>query len=441
MPAPPTTPIATVSWLTMGRAWFAAGIALAVVGTALTVVVLGRGGGLSVLHVVLTPVVGWSFGLAGLVACLRPRWRAVGVLMVAVGLAWFVHLLDWTHVPVLEAAAAPLRNAYAAVFAHLLLAFPTGRLGTKGTRVLAAAGYVDAVGLHLVATTTGATIWVDVEAAVGVALAATVMAVLARRTREARRPATVVWCAALVACAALVGNLASGWLAPDLTLALWVVFSAAFAAVPFGFLASDQLDGLAARLRAAERRRIERNLHDGAQQRLVSVAFALGVAQSQLSGNPAAAGAALAEARSGLAAALDELRRLSQGIHPGVLVERGLRAGVAELAWASPVPVEVEWQACDRRLPEAVELTGYYVVAEALANVAKHAHATAARVRLAQRRGRVMIEIMDDGVGGADLAGSGLRGLTERVEAAGGFLTVRGGPAGGTTVRAELPCG
>jgi hypothetical protein len=90
----------------MGRAWFAAGIALAVVGTALTVVVLGRGGGLSVLHVVLTPVVGWSFGLAGLVACLRPRWRRVGALMVAVGLAWFVHLLDWTHVPALEAATA-----------------------------------------------------------------------------------------------------------------------------------------------------------------------------------------------------------------------------------------------------------------------------------------------------------------------------------------------
>jgi hypothetical protein len=191
--------------------------------------VLGRGGGLSVLHVVLTPVVGWSFGLAGLVACLRPRWRRVGALMVAVGLAWFVHLLDWTHVPALEAAAAPLRNAYAAVFAHLLLAFPTGRLGSKATRALAAAGYVDAVGLHLVATTTGATIWYDVEAAAGVVLAAIVMAVLVRRTlKNAPRPATVVWCAALVACAALVGNLASAWLAPDLTLALWVVFSAAF---------------------------------------------------------------------------------------------------------------------------------------------------------------------------------------------------------------------
>jgi signal transduction histidine kinase len=362
--------------------------------------------------------------------------------MVAVGLAWFVHLLDWTHVPALEAAAAPLRNAYAAVFAHLLLAFPTGRLGSKATRALAAAGYIDAVGLHLVATTTGATIWYDVEAAAGVVLAAIVMAVLVRRTlKNAPRPATVVWCAALVACAALVGNLASAWLAPDLTLALWVVFSAAFSAVPFGFLASDQLDGLAARLGAAERRRIERNLHDGAQQRLVSVAFALGVAQSRLSGDPAAAGAALAEARTGLAAALDELRRLSQGVHPGVLVERGLRAGVAELAWASPVPVEVEWQA-PGRLPEVVELAGYYVVAEALANVAKHARATAVRVRLAEGPGRVRIEIMDDGVGGADIAGgSGLRGLAARVEAMGGFLTVRGGPAGGTTVRAELPCG
>ena len=135
---------------------------------------------------------------------------------------------------------------------------------------------------------------------------------------------------------------------------------------------------------AAERRRIERNLHDGAQQRLVSVAFALGLARSRLPTDLPAAGTALAEAQSGLAQALDELRRLGQGIHPGVLVERGLRAAIIELAWTAPVPVHLQWDGPER-LPEPVELAGYYVVAEAVTNAAKHACATRARVRVSKQ--------------------------------------------------------
>jgi len=415
----------------------------AVLGAGLTAVVLARGGGLAVLHVALTPLPGWSFGVAGLLAYLQQRWRRVGVLLLAVGLAWFVHLLDWTHVPVLVAVCTPLRNAYAAVFAHLLLAFPSGRLGSRWTGALIAAGYLDAVGLQVAATTlngSATSAWLELEAAIGVLLACLVLAVLARR---ARRPPAAVWIAAVIASAALMANLGAAYFAPGAALASWVLFSAAFAAVPFAFLAS--LLGL--RLRragvagaAAERRRIERNLHDGAQQRLVSVAFALGLARSRMPADPAAARAVLAEAQITLAQALDELRRLSQGIHPGVLVERGLRAAIAELAWTAPIPVRLRWEA-PQRLPEPVESAGYYVVAEALTNAAKHANATESQVLVSKKDGRVVFEISDNGCGGADAGGgTGLRGLLDRAEAHGGELTLHSPVGTGTTVRVELPC-
>jgi signal transduction histidine kinase len=192
---------------------------------------------------------------------------------------------------------------------------------------------------------------------------------------------------------------------------------------------------------ATERRRIERNLHDGAQQRLVSVAFTLGLARSRLAGDPAAAGTALAEAQSGLSQALDELRRLSQGIHPGVLVERGLRAAITELAWAAPVPAHVTWQAPDR-LPDTVELAGYYVVAEALTNAAKHARADGVRIRVSEQAGRATITVSDDGIGGAHVQrGTGLQGLTDRAEILGGRLTVHSPAGAGTMIRMEVPCG
>jgi signal transduction histidine kinase len=700
----------TYGYLVVVRGAWAVGCALLVVlGSALTVVVLVRGGGLPVLHVALTPLPGWSFGIVGLLACLRTRWRRVGVLLLAVGLAWFVHLLDWAHVPALTAVGAPLRNAHAAVFAHLLLAFPSGRLGSPAMRALAAAGYLDAVGLQTIAAVAGprprsdGAFWYDFEAAVGIVLAGLVLAVLARRARrDAPRPSGAVWVAAMLAFAALLANVLAGWVATGLTLPFWVLFSAAFAAVPFAFLGSllglrlrragvarllvqlpragdvaglrdalaDALgdpslqlafwlpagqrfgvpagqaslvagqgsgasgrasgepgrvsgvadhdsgapsrvygvadppfggagqafavadegghvgsarggcvvpdrggyvdaqgrelrlpgpgeartatpvmrDGrrigalvheggprhdpelvtavasaaaialdnarLQAELRArlaelqasrarlveaaaTERRRIERNLHDGAQQRLVSVAFALGLARSRLPTDPAAAGSVLAEAQTGLSAALDELRRLSQGIHPGVLAERGLRAAIGELTWAAPMPVHLHWDAPDE-LPESVQEAGYYVVAEALANTAKHAHATTTHIRVSRRGDLLTIEISDDGRGGAGAgdgsrgpadqvetpggqidddsrgdagsgaggglhgpaaragtpggeagrggrggagAGTGLRGLADRVEALGGVLTVHSLPGAGTTIRAVLPCG
>jgi PAS domain S-box-containing protein len=188
-----------------------------------------------------------------------------------------------------------------------------------------------------------------------------------------------------------------------------------------------------------ERRRLERNLHDGAQQRLVALSLSLRLALAKLDSDPAAARATLAAAGDELALALDELRELARGLHPAVLSDHGLRAAVEMLASRSPVPVELTDIPAER-LPEPVEAAAYYLIAEALTNVTKYARASAVRVRVAASDASVVIEVSDDGVGGADAAaGSGLRGLADRVEALGGSLEVASPAGGGTTLRAEIP--
>jgi signal transduction histidine kinase len=189
-----------------------------------------------------------------------------------------------------------------------------------------------------------------------------------------------------------------------------------------------------------ERRRIERNLHDGTQQRLVSISMALGLAESKLSTDPEAARPVIEEARHALSAALTELRELSQGIHPGILTERGLGPALVELTYSGGTPVELE-VGLEERLPEQVEATAYYVVSESLANVAKHAGATAVKVHVGRQDGRALVEVADDGVGGADgRRGSGLSGLRDRVEALGGRFALVSPPGRGTIIRAEIPC-
>jgi signal transduction histidine kinase len=190
----------------------------------------------------------------------------------------------------------------------------------------------------------------------------------------------------------------------------------------------------------AERRRLERNLHDGTQQRLVSISMSLALAESTLTSDPDRARSILEEARSGLATALQELRELSQGIHPAVLTERGLERALQELVYLAPMPIGLD-VASDERLPEPVEAAAYYVVAEALANVAKYASAETVSVTVQRRDGLAVVEVVDDGLGGADPAGgSGLRGLSDRVEALGGTLVLDSRPGSGTLVRAEIPC-
>jgi signal transduction histidine kinase len=188
-----------------------------------------------------------------------------------------------------------------------------------------------------------------------------------------------------------------------------------------------------------ERRRLERNLHDGAQQRLVALALALGLAQSKVLDEPAAAVELLGASRQELTEALAELRELARGIHPAVLTERGLAYALRALAERSPVEVELDVQ-LESRPPPAIEAAAYYVVAEALANVAKYAQATKVTVTAAIDQHRLRVEVVDNGVGGADpLRGSGLRGLEDRVQAFGGSLRVASRPGEGTRVLAVLP--
>jgi signal transduction histidine kinase len=189
----------------------------------------------------------------------------------------------------------------------------------------------------------------------------------------------------------------------------------------------------------AARRRLERDLHDGAQQRLVSLALSLRILHSRLAGDPDAV-QELDAARSELDQALGELRELARGIHPSVLTDRGLDAALDGLARRAPLPVDLEEMPAER-LPDRVESAAYFVVAEALTNVAKYAQATRACVNVRRQNGQVLVEVSDDGIGGADPAtGSGLRGLLDRVSAVGGRLEVDSRPGEGTTVRAAIPC-
>ena len=189
-----------------------------------------------------------------------------------------------------------------------------------------------------------------------------------------------------------------------------------------------------------ERRRIERDLHDGAQQRLVALALELRTAQRRLGESSDPELERLLEASvSELQAAVGDLRELARGVHPAVLTEEGLAAALEVLAARTPVPVELD--AAEGRYPPAVEAAAYFVASEALANVVKHAGASRVRVRAAVADGVLELEVADDGVGGAAIeAGSGLRGLADRVEAVGGRLRVESPPGGGTRIVARIPC-
>jgi signal transduction histidine kinase len=194
------------------------------------------------------------------------------------------------------------------------------------------------------------------------------------------------------------------------------------------------------RIGLEERRRLERDLHDGAQQRLVSMALGMRLARDRMREDPDAAERLLDGAASELDAALEELRELARGIHPAVLSDRGLDAALETLARRAPLPVELNRDARER-LPESIELAAYFVVSEALTNVAKYADATHAQVNVARRNGKLLVEVTDDGVGGADPGnGTGLRGLADRLAVIEGRLEVESPPGAGTTIRARIPC-
>ena len=206
--------------------------------------------------------------------------------------------------------------------------------------------------------------------------------------------------------------------------------------------ARQQLAASRARSVAAadsERRRLERNLHDGAQQRLVGLAIALRQAEAELDRDVDSARQVLASARTELALALDELRELARGIHPAVLSDHGLGPALETLAARTPLPVKVA-QVPEDRLPEPVEAAAYFLVAEALTNVVKHARANRATVAITRDNGYARIEVRDDGVGGAALRdGSGLTGLVDRLESLGGTLRLESHDGAGTALVGQVP--
>jgi signal transduction histidine kinase len=204
----------------------------------------------------------------------------------------------------------------------------------------------------------------------------------------------------------------------------------------------EELEGSRARIveaAQAERSRLERDLHDGAQQRLVSLSLELGLLEARFEADPAAR-RALEQARGEVSQSLAELRELARGIHPAVVTGHGLDVALETLVARAHLPVKLRLD-LDGRLAEPIAVAAYYLVSESLTNVAKHACASSATVDIGQENGELVIEVVDDGVGGANTnTGSGLRGLADRVEALGGRLRVWSPTEGGTRVRAEIPC-
>jgi PAS domain S-box-containing protein len=265
-----------------------------------------------------------------------------------------------------------------------------------------------------------------------------------RERLRAEQTSSVVTAPVLVAgrvWGAVLVTIAEGSFAPD-TEERIAQFTSLVATALANAEAREELHASRARIVEAgdaERRRLERNLHDGAQQRLVSLSLSLRLAQAKLRGDVHAADEILSGASIELALALEELRELARGIHPAVLTDRGLGPALESLADRTPLPVQFDTLP-DDRLPPPVEAAAFYVVSEALANVAKYAEASSVSVRVVHENGYAVVEVADDGVGGADpQGGSGLRGLSDRVAALEGRLAIVSPPGAGTRIRAEIP--
>jgi signal transduction histidine kinase len=427
------------------------------------------------------PAVGWSFIGVGLYAWHRRPESRTGALMVLLGFAWFLSALIFADAPLVYSFAFVVAGLWGGVFLQLIMGFPSGRLAPGRDRALVIAGYliftVASIPAMLFAAphdlgcddcpTNLLLIRHDPDLAhIGIGFQVVLylvlfVIVLVRLTLRWRRAGQLerLQLTPVYACGLLTFLLATAATAGAGDAAGWAVFSAT-ALLPFAFLGGllrSHVARLDADLRArvvelrasrarlveagdTERRRLERNLHDGAQARLVGVALLLGTARRRVDADPEETGALLDRAMVELRAGLAELRELARGIHPAVLTERGLEAALHALASRAPVPVTLETDS-EQRLPAPVEVAAYFVVAEALANVAKYAQATEATVAVRRANGSVTVEVTDDGVGGADAAqGSGLRGLGDRVAALDGTLSVDSPPGHGTRLHVEIPC-
>jgi signal transduction histidine kinase len=458
---------------------------------AIVVAALATGGGVIALALasdhkdaqvawaIFGPAVGWSFVGTGLYAWrLRPENRT-GALMILLGFAWFVYTLDAANSRLVYTLALVVGGLWGGVFLHLGLGFPSGRLTERLDRVLTIAGYVifplafvpallfagphelgcDACPTNLLLVHRDADL-AHIATALGalsyLVLFGFVLVHAVRRWRgtgafERLQLTPVYTCALLTFLLVTVARAGVG------EAAWWAAFTSTLV-MPFAFLGGllrshvtkldadlreshEELRASRARIVAAgdaERRRLERDLHDGAQARLVALAVLLRTARTRAEGELATM---LDRALDELQTSLSELRELARGIHPAVLTDRGLEPAIQALASRAPVPVTIDADSTDR-LPGPVESAAYFVVSEALTNVAKYAHATQATVAVRRENGHVVVEVTDDGIGGADGAhGSGLRGLADRVAALDGTLSLESPAGRGTRVHAEIPFG
>ena len=453
-----------------------------------------------ILQLIFGPLTCWAFIGTGLFAWYRAPDNRSGPLMTTVGFVWSLKGFAASETEAFFAVGLLFNPVAFGFLFHMLIAFPSGRLHTRFERLLVAGAYFGTTVVHWALVPfldTSDSDYCDTcpdnplrasdneavenslaifQALLAVGLLAATAWLLWRRWRaadaEQRRPLEpVLLTGGLVA---VFLGLSLFWdltgLNDDVEYGIDVAGLVAFTAIPFGFLAGllrvrvsqaavleaenvrlnaelqrkvEELTASRQRLVDAEfrgRRQLERDLHDGAQQRLVSLALGLKLARAKLPDDPAAARELLESAGAELDTALAELRELARGIHPALLSDRGLEAALSSLASRAPIPVEVG-ELPEGRLPDAVESAAYFVVAEALTNVAKYAQATRATVAVTRVNGRVLVEVSDDGVGGADPAkGSGLRGLADRVSALDGLLGVQSEPGAGTTVTARIPC-
>jgi signal transduction histidine kinase len=443
-------------------------------------------------------LLGWSFIGTGLYAWDRRPSNLVGPLMVCVGFSWFLSDLKSSDISWAFAIGGLCNSLPISFLIHLLIVFPSGRTRDRLDRFYIAYAYVAGAFVAVVpnffydtaadSDCTGCPsnpllIHANNDLVFGIYGALSAVSVfaigalivhLARRASksrpEERRSQEPVWWAGGVTLFLIAASLLTN-LAPEggnYDDVIWYLALVVLSTVPYAFLfgllrtklseadvvaeENVRLDAaLSARLdelresRArivqagdAARRKLERDLHDGAQQRLVGLALDLRLAREKLDDDPREAAAMLDEASAELSRATDELRELARGIHPAVLSDRGLAAAVESLAKRAPLPVEID-ASLEGSLPEPVESAAYFVVSEALTNVVRHSGAERAEVGIRRDNGRLLVEVRDDGSGGADPAGSGLRGLADRVAALEGRLQVDDPAGGGTLVRADIP--
>jgi signal transduction histidine kinase len=415
------------------------------------------------------PAVGWGFIASGLWAWRREPANKTGRLLVALGFAWLLSTLEASNHALPYTIGLTLGALWGSLFLHLGMTFPSGEIDTKLDRAIVIAGYFIFPLAFVPALLFAGPQELDcpqcptnlllirqdddlasVLLALGPALYGTLFLIVvvraAQRWREAdpflRLQRTPVYTTALLTFLLVtVARAGAG------EAAYWAAFIAAWL-TPFAFVGgllrstiSRRVEELRAsrgrsvEARDAERRRLERGLDDGAQSRVGARALLLTSARRRADGELAEL---LDRAREELDTSLEELRELARGIHPAVLTDRGLEPALEALTSRAPLPVTLDVES--ERLPGPVESAAYFVVSEALTNVAKYAQASHATVAVRRVNGRVTVEVADDGVGGADAAGgSGLRGLADRLAALDGKLLLDSPAGHGTRLHAEIP--